>query len=166
MVRVLLVTSGPGITRMVRTALADPASSWQEVWSTDRALRLLDEGGPYDVVIADNDTMPAGGFHLAREVKARARMGRDVPPVVLLVSREQDDYLARWAEADAWVLKPIDPFDLAEVVSALVGRQPVPALPGVRTLAEQGSIHGPGQAEALSPAREPGGEPTGAPESR
>jgi DNA-binding response OmpR family regulator len=150
-VHLLLVSPGPRVTGQVLTALAgDGGSTHTEVRTPERALALLDEGqDAYDIVIADNDTAPTGGFFLAREMKARGRMGREMPPVVLLVAREQDDYLARWAEADAWVLKPVDPFDLAEAVDALVERRPVPQLPGIKTLAEQGAITGPGQAAAL-----------------
>ena len=67
-------------------------------------------------------------------MRARQTDGRDLPPVVLMVARPQDDYLAKWAQADAWILKPVDPFDLAEVLEALSEGRPVPALPGVRTL--------------------------------
>lgn len=147
---VLLVTSSRGVTHQVTTALLDEDQvTYTEVWSAARALALLDEGNAYDIVIADNDTTPSGGFYLAREMKARVRMGREMPPILLLVAREQDDYLARWAEADAWVLKPVDAFDLAEAIEALVDRRPMPRLPGVKTFAEQGAIHGPGQAGAL-----------------
>jgi DNA-binding response OmpR family regulator len=160
-VHVLIVTSGSQVTRQVLTALADgPSVSYDEVWSPQRALALLDEGETaYDIVVADNDTTPTGGFYLVREMKARVRMGQAMPPVVLLVAREQDDYLARWAETDAWVLKPVDSFDLAEAIEALVERRPMPVLPGVKTFAELGAIHGPGQVGELPPPEDPRVEP-------
>lgn len=159
---VLVVTNGPAVTSQVMTALADDGhASHDEVWTPQRALALLDEDASrYDIVIADNDTAPTGGFFLAREMKARVRMGHDMPPVVLLVAREQDDYLARWAETDAWVLKPIDPFDLAEAVEALVERRPVPALPGIKSFAQLGAIHGPGQVGELPRPEDPRGAET------
>ncbi len=151
--KVLLVSSSAGFTAQVSSAMTDGDQvAYTEVRRPERALALLDEGEEtFDIVLADNDTQPTGGFYLAREMKARVRMGQEMPPVLLVVAREQDDYLARWAEADAWVLKPIDPFDLAEAVEALVERRPMPRLPGVRTYAEQGGIEGPGKAGELPP---------------
>lgn len=106
-----------------------------EVRTPQRALAVFDEGDhTFDVMIADGDTHPAGGFHLVRELRARQTDGRDVPPMLLLIARPQDDYLAKWAQAEAWILKPIDPFDLAAVVEALADGEPVPALPGVSVL--------------------------------
>lgn len=159
---VLIVTSGAHVTRQVLTALADQDEvTHDEVWTPQRALALLDDPArSYDVVVADNDTAPTGGFFLAREMKARVRMGADMPPVLLLVAREQDDYLARWSEADAWILKPVDSFDLAEAISALAGRRSVPRLPGVKTFAEMGAIHGPGQVGSLPRPDDPTGVET------
>lgn len=151
---VLLVSSSSELSRHVLSALAGPdVLTHTEVRSPLRALALLDddEGETFDVVLADNDTQPTGGFYLSRELKARARMGRDVPPVILILAREQDEYLARWSEADVWIIKPVDPFDLAEAVEAVAARRPVPQLPGVFTYAERGAIGGPGKAEELPP---------------
>lgn len=159
---VLIVTTGQHVTRQVLTALADQDDvTYDEAWTPQRALAFLDdEERSYDVVVADNDTAPTGGFYLAREMKARVRMGFDMPPVLLLVAREQDDYLARWSEADAWVLKPVDPFDLAEAIEALAGRRPMPRLPGVKTFAAMGAIHGPGQVGELPRPDDPAGVET------
>lgn len=144
--RMLLVSGDPRVTTEVTTALVGrrprPAEGGgdgpapgdlevTEVATPQRALQQLDDEGPFDIVVANNDTHPTGGFYLAREVAARRWVGREVPPVVLLLARKQDAWLSDWAQADAWVLKPVDPFDLAEVVDALVEDRPVPALPGV-----------------------------------
>jgi CheY-like chemotaxis protein len=133
-VKILLVSSGPSLTRQVTSALPLGADV-TEVRTPQRGLALLDEGEhTFDVILGDADTHPTGGFHLVREIRARQTDGRQVPPVVLMIARPQDDYLAKWAQVDAWILKPIDPFDLAEVLEALGAGRPVPALPGVWTL--------------------------------
>ena len=162
--KVLLVSGSPTFTALVTTAMTDGDQvTYTEVRRPERALALLDEGASgegetFDIVLADNDTQPTGGFYLAREMKARARMGVELPPVVLVIAREQDHYLARWAEADAWILKPIDPFDLAEAVEALVERRPMPRLPGVWTFEQAGAIEGPGQAGELPQPSAPSAE--------
>lgn len=132
--RILLVSSGPSLTRQVTSALPADAEVI-EVRTPQRGLAVLDEGEhTFDVILGDADTHPTGGFYLAREIRARQTDGHEVPPVVLLIARPQDEYLSQWSQADAWILKPVDPFDLAEVLEALGAGRPVPALPGVGTL--------------------------------
>jgi DNA-binding response OmpR family regulator len=142
-VKILLVSGGPSLTRQVTAALP-PEADVLEVRTPQRGLAVLDEGEhAFDVVLGDADTHPTGGFYLAREVRARQTDGRDVPPVVLMIARPQDEYLCRWAQADAWIVKPIDPFDLAEVLDAVASGAKVPALPGVGVLGHAPQL-GPG----------------------
>lgn len=132
--KILLVSGGPSLTRQVTAALPADAEVL-EVRTPQRGLIVLDEDGhAFDVILGDADTHPTGGFYLTREVRARQTDGQQVPPVVLLIARPQDEYLCRWAQADAWVVKPVDPFDLAEVLAAVVSGDDVPALPGVGVL--------------------------------
>jgi DNA-binding response OmpR family regulator len=44
--------------------------------------------------------------------------------IVILLDREQDRWLARWSGADAWFVKPVDPFALADQLVALVAARP------------------------------------------
>lgn len=136
--KALLVAENPRIAEQVKTALLGrPDADVFRVTTPQRAVALLDEavaqGEPerYAVVIGDNDTHPTGGYFLAREVKARGQMGQTMPPVILLLARADDRWLANWSQADAYVVKPVDPFNLREVVDAVVEGAPVPALPGV-----------------------------------
>jgi CheY-like chemotaxis protein len=130
-VRVLLACSDSTVAAAVQSALGDAENEIVHVATPHRALGLVDAGERYDVVIADADMTPEGGFALSRELKARALMGREVPPVALLITRHEDTWLASWSRADAFVQKPADPFDLLEVVQALASDAPVPQLPGV-----------------------------------
>lgn len=141
--KILLVSGGPSLTRQVTTALP-PEADVLEVRTPQRGLAVLDEDPQaFDIVLGDADTHPTGGFYLARELKARMTDGHDVPPVVLMIARPQDEYLCRWAQADAWIVKPIDPFDLAEVIDAVASGAKVPALPGVGVLGHAPQL-GPG----------------------
>jgi DNA-binding response OmpR family regulator len=133
-VKVLLVSANPRINSVVRTALIGREEiDFLEVATPERAVQQIDEhgDGAFDIVVADNDMHPTGGFFLAREIKARGQMGRAMPPVVLLLAREHDVWLSNWSQADAYVVKPVDPFDLAETIEALVEGEPVPALPRI-----------------------------------
>jgi DNA-binding response OmpR family regulator len=131
-VKTLLVSGDERVTMQVTTALLGmPDFELVEVRLPEQALALLDQGTYFDILVADNDTWPTGGFALSREVKARLAMGEDMPPVLLLLARDQDRWLSDQSEADAYILKPVDPFDLAETMQALVEERPLPPLPGV-----------------------------------
>ena len=130
--RVLLVSDNPRVSTSVQTALlGDDEADIFQVRTPQRAVALLDEGERYDLVVGDADTAPSGGFFLAREIKARVQMGQDMPPVILLLEREQDTFLSDWSQADAYLIKPVDPFNFHEVAGAVAKGLAVPKLPGV-----------------------------------
>jgi DNA-binding response OmpR family regulator len=72
-----------------------------------------------DVVVADEIASRAGAFAVARELKGAA------PPfpgrVVIVLDRPQDEWLASWSGADAWFVKPLNPFEMADTVGRFVG---------------------------------------------
>ncbi|HEY1331447.1 MAG TPA: hypothetical protein VGH10_08240 [Actinomycetota bacterium] len=71
-----------------------------------------------DIVVADEITSRAGAFALTRELK-----GARVPfagRIVILLDRPQDEWLASWAGADAWFVKPVDPFALGDTVASMM----------------------------------------------
>lgn len=130
--KVLVVNQNPKLSLDITSALVgEEEVELLEIRTPERGLALLDGGHSFDLILADNDTSPTGGFALAREVKLRAKMGKDVPPVILLLARDQDKFLAKWSEADAFMIKPVDPFDLNAVVEAVMRGEDVPDLPRV-----------------------------------
>ena len=44
----------------------------------------------------------------------------ECPPVLLLVARQQDAWLAGWSRADGVVSHPVDPFTLASTAARLI----------------------------------------------
>lgn len=79
-----------------------------------RAARIAWREQP-EVVLADEITSRAGAFALTKELKGAE------PPfsgrIVILLDRSQDEWLAAWAGADGWAVKPFDPFELADLVA-------------------------------------------------
>jgi len=73
-----------------------------------------------DVVIADEIASRAGAFALARDLKGATTPFPGV--VVILLERPQDAWLAEWSGADAWFVKPVNPFELAATISAAMSR--------------------------------------------
>lgn len=80
------------------------------------AIDRLDEGD-IDLVIADGEAVPAGGMGLARQMKDEIK---DAPPVIVVVAREADFWLATWSRAEGVLLHPIDPIKVVEAVSKFI----------------------------------------------
>ena len=70
------------------------------------------------IVIADEIASRAGAFALAKALRDDARPYTGV--IVILLERKHDAWLARWSGADAWFVRPVDPFELADRVLELV----------------------------------------------
>ena len=71
-----------------------------------------------DVIVADEIASRAGAFALAKTLRDDADPFRGA--IVILLERKHDAWLARWSGADAWYVKPVDPFELADRVLELV----------------------------------------------
>jgi CheY-like chemotaxis protein len=118
---VLVYASNPKVTERVLRALGDAPAPGVEIepvtFDTGEAVvRRLDQGG-VDLAILDAEAAPSGGMGLARQIKDEIDAP---PPVVLLVARRDDAWLATWSRAEATLPHPIDAVSLAETVTSLV----------------------------------------------
>jgi DNA-binding response OmpR family regulator len=71
-----------------------------------------------EIVVADEIASRAGAFALAKALRDDAVPFTGV--IVILLERKHDTWLARWSGADAWFVRPVDPFELADRVLELV----------------------------------------------
>jgi Response regulators consisting of a CheY-like receiver domain and a winged-helix DNA-binding domain len=76
--------------------------------------------GKFDLLILDGEAVPAGGMGIARQLKDEIF---DCPPILVLIGRPQDAWLATWSRADAVVPHPLEPVALARAVAALLRRR-------------------------------------------
>ena len=79
-------------------------------------LALLDAGG-IGLAIMDGEAVPSGGIGLAYQVKDEID---DCPPILLLVARAADGWLATWSRAEAVLSHPVDPIQLGKQVADLL----------------------------------------------
>jgi DNA-binding response OmpR family regulator len=70
------------------------------------------------VIVADEIASRAGAFGLARSLRDDADPYTGI--IVILLERKHDTWLAKWSGADAWFVKPVDPFELADRLLELV----------------------------------------------
>ena len=93
-----------------------PAVEYVECATEPVVIATLD-AGDIDLAILDGEAAPAGGMGICRQVKDEIYR---CPPVLVLIGRREDGWLATWSRADAVVPHPIDPMVLAETVTDLL----------------------------------------------
>jgi DNA-binding response OmpR family regulator len=119
-VRILLISGDPRVRDWMGLVASSFARSKGEqpelIEASDgvKALKLASRLPP-DVVVADEITSRAGAFAVTRDLKGGAVpfAGR----VIVFLEREQDAWLAAWSGADAWFVKPVDPFEVADRIA-------------------------------------------------
>ena len=93
-----------------------PEAEVIEVATHPALIRLLDAGGA-DVMVLDGEAQPSGGMGVCRQAKDEVF---DCPPVLLIIGRPDDGWLATWSQAGAVVSHPIDPGALADALAGLM----------------------------------------------
>ena len=121
--KVLLISADPRVREWTALALRSATRRSGQAMetleaATGRAGIALAWRHRPDVVVADEITSGAGAFAVAMDLK-----GADPPfegKVIALLDRPQDTWLARWSGADAWFVKPINPFELGKRVEGFL----------------------------------------------
>jgi DNA-binding response OmpR family regulator len=132
-VTVVVYSNVAAIRAQVRTAVGRrpapdvPRIDWVECDTSAGVVEQIDLGG-VDLVVLDGEAQPTGGRGLARQFKYEID---DCPPIVVLVARKDDGWLASWSLADAVISQPLDPVSAAEVVAEQLRRR-VSGIPVVR----------------------------------
>jgi DNA-binding response OmpR family regulator len=113
---------------------ADSASVYEEIQSvvagagtTVRWIRRGEDvreamnADPADLAILDAQIGTMGGVAVALDLRLEADAGRLEPrPVLLVLDRRPDVFMARRSGAEGWILKPLDPIRLRRAVTALL----------------------------------------------
>ncbi|MDS1268692.1 hypothetical protein RIF23_00115 [Lipingzhangella sp. LS1_29] len=128
--RVLLYSNSSQVREQVRLAVgrrpaADvPRVEFVECATEPVVLRRLAEEH-IDVAILDGEAQPAGGMGICRQAKDEIYR---CPPVLVLIGRRDDGWLATWSRADAVSTHPVDPVELPAALADLM-RQRVQLAP-------------------------------------
>ncbi len=125
----ILVYSDDRTTReQVRLALGRRVASdlpdleVYEAATQPAVLSAVDAGG-IDLLILDAEANPSGGIGLCKQLKDEIA---ECPPILVLIIRVADSWLATWSRADAVSMYPVDPVRLpgavADLLRARLGR--------------------------------------------
>ncbi|MCI3930128.1 hypothetical protein [Streptomyces sp. AN091965] len=99
-----------------RPAADVPEVRFVECATLPAVLKELDHGG-IDVCVLDGEAVPAGGMGVCRQIKDEVFQA---PPVLLLMGRPQDAWLATWSRAEAAVTLPVEPVEFAAALASLL----------------------------------------------
>ncbi len=120
--RVLVYSDNAKVRATVKTSLGRRPSediSDVEIYdvATEPALIKVMDTRKFDLVVLDGETSPAGGLGVCRQLKDEIF---NCPPIIVLVARQDDRWLATWSRADAIVAHPIDPRALVKAALGLL----------------------------------------------
>jgi len=93
-----------------------PALEYVECATEPVVIATMDAGG-VDLAILDGEATPVGGLGICRQLKDEIF---ECPPVLVIIGRREDGWLATWSRAEASLPHPVDPITLAETVTALL----------------------------------------------
>jgi len=122
--RVLLYSDDRTVRQQLRMALgkrpaADlPALEYTEIATPEALIRAVDTA-PFDLLILDGEAVPAGGMGLCRQLKDEIYR---CPPILVVIGRPQDAWLATWSRADGVIGHPIEAIATATTVADLLRR--------------------------------------------
>jgi DNA-binding response OmpR family regulator len=128
--KILVAADARWIRDQVRAAFVAPGQEVVEVIRGQHVLGAVAEHEP-DLVILDLQIGNMGGVAVAIDLRLEESAGR-LPhvPILLLLDREADRFLARRSDADAELVKPIDAGILRRAVKQVLGSRPVGDLAG------------------------------------
>ena len=117
MSRILIVTDEPWARNEVHAALSlNDNVLIDHIDTATAADTAADES--VDAAIVDLQVGAMGGMAITRSIRA---LGDAAPPVVLLLDRSADTFLAGRAGAAAWVVKPFAAYELRDALAAAIG---------------------------------------------
>ncbi|MCL2454269.1 MAG: hypothetical protein FWD18_03040 [Micrococcales bacterium] len=120
--RIVLYSDDVDIREEVRLGVgprldaSSPEIRWLEVATADAVIAQA-RGGDVDLFVLDAEADKVGGMGLARQLKDEID---DCPPVIVIIARAADAWLASWSNAEHVVTQPVDPMIIHDAVERLL----------------------------------------------
>ena len=117
---VLVASDAPTLRREVEAVISAPDVEVRSVTSGPEVVAFVAEESP-DLVIVDMQMGNMGGMAVCLELRLQESYDAvDHIPVLMLLARRPDVFLARRSSAEGWLVKPLDPIRLRRAVQALL----------------------------------------------
>ena len=135
---ILVASDAPTLRREIEAVISGPTVTVRSVTSGPEVIASVTDESP-DLVVVDMQMGNMGGMAVCLELRLQESYDAlDHIPVLMLLDRRPDVFLARRSGAEGWLVKPIDPLRLRRAVNVLLGNgtfaddsyTPVPVLVG------------------------------------
>lgn len=114
--RIVVIADEAWARNEVHAALTEPDYILIDHDDPRSAFDVIDTENP-DAVVIDLQVKSMGGMAIARELRQQAALQKqESVPVVLLLDRAADGFLAKRAGVAAWVMKPFTAYDLRAAI--------------------------------------------------
>ena len=121
MAEVLVASDAAWVVEEVTAALSSVDDAVREVSRGQDVLPAVADRTP-DIAVIDLQIGRMGGMATCLDLRLEAGAGR-LPhvPVLMLLDRRPDVFLARRAQAEGWLVKPLDALRLRKAITAILG---------------------------------------------
>jgi len=135
---ILVASDAPTLRREIEAVISGPDREVVSVVSGPEVIASVTAESP-DLVIVDMQMGNMGGMAVTLELRLQESYDAlDHIPVLMILDRRPDVFLARRSGAEGWLVKPLDPMRLRRAVNALLADgtfaddsfTPVPVLVG------------------------------------
>jgi DNA-binding response OmpR family regulator len=117
---ILIATDSVAVLEEVRSVVEAPGTTVRWVRRGEDVREEMN-ARPADLVVSDMQIGTMGGIAITMDLRLEADAGRlEGRPILLLLDRRPDVFLARRSAADGWIVKPLDPIRLRRAVSTLL----------------------------------------------
>jgi DNA-binding response OmpR family regulator len=116
---IVVASDAPSVRAAVATALDEPGTEIVEAHSGPEVARVVDAYNP-DLVVVDMQMGSMGAMAVCMDLRLEASYGNlPAVPVLVLLDRRADVFLARRFGAEGWLVKPLDSLRLRKAAAAL-----------------------------------------------
>jgi DNA-binding response OmpR family regulator len=117
---ILIVSDSESVLGELRSALEDDETEVREL-RTGEDVRPAVEQDPPDLVITDMQVGNMGGMAICLDLHLE-ESGNRIPhvPVVILLDRRADVFLARRSASEGWLVKPLDAIRIRRAARAVL----------------------------------------------
>jgi len=117
---ILIVADAPSVLAELRSALEDDDTGIRELRSGAAVRQVVDEEPP-DLVITDLQVGSMGGVAICHDLRLEESGERQIHvPVLILLDRRADVFIAKQCGAEGWLVKPLDPRRLRKAALTLI----------------------------------------------
>ncbi|MCP3999246.1 MAG: response regulator transcription factor [bacterium] len=120
--RIIVIADEAWARNEVHSALTEPDFELIDHSDPTTAQELLESADP-DAVVIDLQVASMGGMAIARELHQQAALNDTTAvPVVLLLDRAADSFLAKRSGVAGWVVKPFTAHDLRTAIDNAIAK--------------------------------------------